>query len=186
MRNQEPSRVTAEPEVISSSIDGLDHVFNAAPNSDVADVSQLPPKKSVEMTILQAANALNVSERTVWRWIDSGQLKSRMKGNKRFVRVPTAQLQQAMSADKAEPESPNGAVGAVFNLSDVVAQLNGANYRVGYLESQIESYREQLKLLPDLQSKANELSVLGAKVEMLEKELAYHRLPWWKRLFSSV
>jgi|GEM_PF-4713348 len=57
--------------------DGMDHVFDGT----VSDVmTDKPQKKILELPINQAAEVLGISERTLWRRIEDGQLKSRLKG----------------------------------------------------------------------------------------------------------
>jgi len=44
-------------------------------------VKQLPPKKEVFDSIQSLARELDVSEKTVWRWIKKDELKAHKLGN---------------------------------------------------------------------------------------------------------
>jgi excisionase family DNA binding protein len=51
-----------------------------------------PPCDKELLTIAEVADRISVSERTVRRWIDQGDLKSWRRG--RIVRVPVAELRR--------------------------------------------------------------------------------------------
>ncbi len=69
-------------------------------------------------------------------------------------------------------------VGALTNLVENLSSqlkeaadgLQGANYRIGYLESQSEVLKDQIKLLPDLQSKAEKSDVLESEIDELKRK----------------
>lgn len=77
-----------------------------------------------------------------------------------------------------------------FDPQSLFRELQAATFRNGYLESQIATYSEQLKLLPDLQKKAIEaeehktsieqkdaqLMALQAQIDKLERG-------WWARIW---
>lgn len=159
--------------------EGMDKLFRDTLASATNDSSQ---RKTLDVPISQAAKMLGISERTVWRKIDRGELKSKTKGNKRVVKVPVFEPTTLTSSDghtTINDTPPNA--NAVVNLNVLLHELQSANYRIGYLESQLESYREQTKLLPDLEAKAREAEELKARFAELE---AMHKRRWWHR-FSA-
>jgi hypothetical protein len=172
--NSEPVIVTVEP------VDGLDHIFtdNVAPA-----MSETSKPRNIELPIPEAAKALGVSERTLWRKLDNGALKSRLKGNKRYVRVPTEKILSRFDTDSVSPQSYDS--GTVLDVQQLVNQLAGANYRVGYLQGQLEEKDQQLKLLPDLQRQAEDVQLLRTKLSEAEEELARLRRPWWRRMLGQ-
>lgn len=148
----------------------------------MSDKSVATPQKVTELTIPMAAQALKVSERTLWRWIDTGRIKSRMKGSKRLVRVSLSQLPPSTDSD-SDSHAPQN-IGTIIDIRDVLLQLNAANYRIGWLESQVLSSDEQLKLLPDLQAQATERALLKTENDRLSSELTVVRSTWWYKLFT--
>jgi Bacterial regulatory protein, Fis family len=168
--------------VTPNSDDGLDHVFADTVSDAMSDTRR---SKKVELPIAEAAKVLGVSERTLWRRIEEGELKSRLKGNKRFVRVPIDQT--VLTPDTANESGVSVTarqVGTIVNLDEVLKQLTGANYRIGFLQAQLEAKEQQLRLLPDLQSKAEEAAHLTARLAAAEAEIEYLKKPWWKVLFG--
>jgi hypothetical protein len=167
---------TAEQRVTS---DGMDHVFRGTVSDAMADK---PQKKILELPIIQAAEVLGISERTLWRRIEDGQLKSRLKGNKRVVRVPLTD--NSTVKDYANPNNDTATgrqVGTVIDLQPLLRELNAANYRIGYLESKLEEQDKQVKLLPDLQAKATQAAIQEQKITELQAELTALKASWWHR-----
>jgi excisionase family DNA binding protein len=158
--------------------EGLDHIFDSSLSSDVSDK---PRKKIIELPIQQAAQSLGISERTLWRRIEDGEIKSRMVGNKRVVRVPMDSATLPRDNDMTVPQKQ---IGTVVDLQKIVQELNGANYRIGYLQGQLEIKNEQLRLLPDLQEASREVHILKAQLAAAEAELSVLRKPWWRRFLG--
>lgn len=162
--------------------DGMDHIFDSEVAAVTADRRRT---KKIELPIAEAAKALGISERTLWRRIEDGDLRSRLKGNKRLVRVPIEQVDLPHGTDSPMAEGTvSRQVGAVVDMQEVINQLNGANYRIGFLQAQLESRDEQLKLLPDLQSKAKAVAELEGRLAAAQAEIAYLKTPWWKILLG--
>jgi hypothetical protein len=170
---------------------GLDPIFDTTVSADHADSSH---RKIVEVPISQAAKLLGTSERTVWRRIDRGELKSKTKGNKRLVKIPILTPTAANNSDShmtpigrhmTGPDSPDR-TSALVDLQALFRDLQAANYRIGYLESQLETHREQVKLLPDLQSKATEAQLLQHRLTQTETELQALKQTWWYRIWKKV
>lgn len=142
-------------------------------------------KKMLDVTITQAAKILGISERTVWRKIDRGELKSRTKNNKRLVRVPVFEPGASVSFDghTSITDTPPNA-NAVVDLSILLRELQGAHYRIGYLEAENQKYQDQVKLLPDLEAQAARTQEQQFKVAQLEAELSTIKRTWWYRFWS--
>lgn len=64
------------------------------------------------------------------------------------------------------------------------AKLESAAGQIGYLKSQLDTYQEQLKLLPDLQARAAQLASQEARAKEIEVELERIKTTWWHRFFS--
>lgn len=142
-------------------------------------------RKTLDVPISQAAKILGISERTVWRKIDRGELKSKTKGNKRVVKVPVFEPTTSISSDghtTINDTPPNA--NAVVDLNVLLHELQGANYRIGYLEAENKRYEEQVKLLPDFQAQAAKTSVQEARAKELEAELERIKAHWWYRFWS--
>ena len=60
-------------------------------------------------------------------------------------------------------------------------KLEAATYRNGYLEAQLSSAENQLKLLPDLSAKVTKFETLEQQIERLEAEITSHKQGFWKR-----
>jgi hypothetical protein len=178
----QPTPITANAHAQRTDTAGLDQIFNDTVTDDTSDKWQ---SKKVEMPISEAASALGISERTLWRRIENGEIKSRLKGNKRLVRVPVKNVTVQHDSAITLGDSPKlRQAGTVIDLAAVINELNSANYRVGYLQGQLEIKDQQLRLLPDLQSRAEEASELKTRLALYEAEIAYLKKSWWKRLFG--
>lgn len=80
-----------------------------------------------------------------------------------------------------------------YKLDIAGQQLRAASYRIGYLESQVELYKQQSALLPDLQAEAARASTAEREAEELrnklsasQEELNSQRRPCWQRWFSCT
>jgi hypothetical protein len=182
LENAYPEAVTETTHATRTDTDGLDQMFSPTTTDVMSDKRQI---KKIEMPISEAASALGISERTLWRRIENGEIKSRLKGNKRLVRVPIADVPiQSDTVIGTADSAKLRQVGAVMDVAALLHELNNANYRVGYLQGQLEIKDQQLRLLPDLQSKAEEASGLKTRLALYEAELVYLKKPWWKRLLG--
>lgn len=54
-------------------------------------------------------------------------------------------------------------------------RLEGSMYRIGYLEAQVASLQEQLKVLPEFRSKAAQAILIDRENDILEEEIAEQR-----------
>lgn len=165
-----------------SDTEGMDKLFSDTVTSATAVTGQ---KKTLDVPIAQAAKMLGISERTVWRKIYRGELKSRTRNNKRLVRIPVFEPSASVSSDghTTITDTPPNA-NAVVDLNILLRELQGANYRIGYLEAENQKYQDQVKLLPDLQAQAVKAQEQAAQVAKLEAELSALRATWWYRFWS--
>lgn len=72
-------------------------------------------------------------------------------------------LPSPLPAGRRPSEQAAGVKTIVSKLEEVHSQLQSANFRIGYLESEIARSKQRLKLLPDLEAQAK-------KAEGIEKE----------------
>lgn len=140
-------------------------------------------RKTLDVSISHAARLLGISERTVWRKIDRGELKSKTKGNKRLVKVPVFEPTSTNTDGHTTISDTPPNANAVVDLNVLLHELQGANYRIGYLESENKRYEEQVKLLPDFQAQAAKTSILECRSKELEAELAQLKGSWWYRVW---
>jgi len=140
-------------------------------------------RKTLDVPISQAAKLLGISERTVWRKIDRGELKSKTKGNKRVVKVPVFEPTSTNTDGHTTIQDTPPNANAVVDLNVLLHELQGANYRIGYLESENKRYEEQVKLLPDFQAQAAKTSLQEARAKELEAELERIKAHWWYRFW---
>lgn len=78
-----------------------------------------------------------------------------------------------------------------FDTHSLFRELQAATFRNGYLESQIATYSEQLKFLPDLQAKAREAEEYKASIETKDAQLRELQTRidklergWWAKFYS--
>ena len=127
-------------------IAGTEHIFHVTTSQDTDDSRQ---RKTLVVPVSEAAKLLGITERTVWRRLDRGELKSKLKSNKRLVSVPIFEPTSIVddAGHTTVTNTPHNAH-AVVDLNVLLHELQGANYRVGYLESENKKYEEQVKLPP--------------------------------------
>jgi hypothetical protein len=163
---------------------GLENIFDVTVSDETADTSK---PDTIEVSISEAAQRLGTSERTIWRRIDRGELKSRTRGNKRIVKIPIYTPSTVMDSDSHvtlhdTPQTAN----ALIDLRVLLKELQGANYRIGFLEAQLDTHKEQVKLLPDLQTKAIEAELMRQRLAETEKELQNLKQSWWYKIWSKL
>jgi hypothetical protein len=162
---------------------GLEQFFDDKVTSDSSNSSH---KRTLEVSISEAARLLDISERTVWRKINSGKLKSKTKDNKRLVKVPVFAVTSNVSDSHTTVCDIHTDTNATVDLNTLLRDLQGANYRIGYLESENKRYSEQVKLLPDLQTKAYKAASQEDTITALTEELTRFKKSWWYRLYAFV
>ena len=112
------------------------------------------------LTDEQAANVLGVSRRTVHRYGESGDIRTRKTGRRTMFRANDV---DALADDlRAQRRSPDP-----DEVERLRTQLQQATYRIGYLESQME-----LRLLPDhARQIQDDLAATKAREEELRQQL---------------
>lgn len=169
--------------------DGAEELFVSSSYADKPDKRH---RETIELSVSQAAQVLGVSERTLWRHIDSGKVKSRVKDNKRLVRVPVLKPLEFNPTDNAYVDAlPDGQIGTLIDLKPLLHELNAANYRVGYLQSQVDSNQAELLQLPDLQARAlaaeqlkKEADAQRDQIEALKTEIQTIKSKWFYRFWA--
>ncbi len=147
-----------------------------------------PPTPAIWLTLSEAATVLNVNERTLRRWIKQGKIEAQKVQGAwgEQWRIRPGHNQSVSGSDIAGPDraSPDNPPTPDLGLStpdldmrkvvemeirlqlieqenfELKSQLQGATFRNGYLEGQLETERQQVKLLTD----------------------SKHRSSWWQKL----
>lgn len=176
----EPAR-NNKPEIIT--VEGLDELF-----ATTIDPPRSEQKPTVDQgwSLWQAADAYNVTERTIRRWIKEKRITAwKVDG----PRGPEWRINPGSSQDSDSVQTglivQNQSVSVLVQLlKDQATKLEAATFRNGFLESQTKVYEDQIKLLPDLQAQAAKTSVQEARAKELEAELERIKAHWWNRVWS--
>ena len=186
-------------EVIDAiAVDGLDDLFTAnatASQQNAVETQQnatAPQSNAVERncTVKEASELLEVPTSTIYRRIKAGkyEITGHSESGAKLIKVQlhTQQDATALQQDAAAPQL--NAVGtqqdataplpdpAIQLVGELTKRLEAAAVRIGYLESENQRYREETKLIPDLQGQAT-------RAAQLEKELERLKAPWWRRFW---
>lgn len=146
-----------------------------------------------EVTVSEAAKLLGISERSVWRRIRQKKLNTRIEHGRTIVSLCQSDMSVTppdTSVDVAIDVSPNAAAQAdtsdrsLVLIAELAAKLEGATYRNGFLEAQLEAANEQMKLLPDLQTRALESESLRSEIAQLKAELELQKRTRWQRFIG--
>jgi excisionase family DNA binding protein len=126
------------------------------------------------LTITEAAKALNVSDKTIRRWIDVGKLTAEKVDRKWYAHVD---LDIDLDID------PDNDQANVYHLK---AQLERADSEIAHLREQLARRDEQIDHLTQLL--AMQTKTTAALTEQLDTSRAMiedmrRRKPVWKRLF---
>lgn len=163
------------------------------------------------ITTEEAAQRLGISARAVLNRLKAGTLQGRrIKGKfKTEWRVlwnlskfgsegsePYEEITSEVASEVTDSEnetnfaSDNHEALSVQWMKEQVKQLTdqsqALSFRNGYLEAQLEMQRDQIKLLPDFQSKAFENDLLKARINELEAELTKNKQNWWQKVWSKI
>jgi excisionase family DNA binding protein len=166
----------------NSDISGLESFFDVTASDDKADTAVT---RTIEVPISEAARRLGITERTIWRRINRGELRSRTKGNKRLVKIPLVMPGVSLQSDghMTLTDTPRQA-SALVDLQALLRDLQSANYRLGFLQAQLDEHQQKVKLLPDLQARASEAETLRMHLSTKEAELRSIKSTWWYRFWS--
>jgi excisionase family DNA binding protein len=160
----------------TTALDGFDDLLDCEVNESGHDRKE---QNSDTLTLTdwtpeQAAEVLGKSVRTIRRMLQDGTLDGyKVPGPKRLEwRVkPLTPIVVSQSDDRTKRDNSDTALVCELrnqiqelktNYEQATKQLEGAIYRTGYLEAQLEAERQQVKLLMDGQ----------------------HRSRWWHRIRS--
>jgi MerR family copper efflux transcriptional regulator len=155
---------------------------------------------TVSYSISEAAELLNLSPKTIRRYIKSGKLPSTKVPTKfgdeyRITEIPAALKQEA--DDQAEAQNKLDVVSAEENTLTLdpqqlyqenmrlAAQLGAATERIRQLEEHIKGQNNQLQAgqiplaLPEGQSHL--VKALEDNLKLMQENAAR---PWWKKLFG--
>lgn len=164
--------------------DGLEEIFEATVSEECGKGEQT---ESIEfahgghegLTLSEAAERFNVSKHTVRRWIKESRIEaSKVTGEHGPEwRVYGDQPDQNIEADAVHTVH-NNSVEAPYpdmrHLADVIMDLTErlemASGRASWLECEMQYKKEELKLLPDLQSKASNLMELEQQLQKKNEE----------------
>lgn len=162
------------------------------------------------ITTEEAAQRLGISARAVLNRLKAGTLQGRRikgkfktewrvlwnlansssEGSEPYQEVASEVTSEARNIDENESYPDNHGTTSIPWLHEQVKQLTeqsqALSFRNGYLEAQLEIQREQVKLLPDFQSKAFENDLLKARISELESALEKCKLSWWQKLLTKV
>ncbi len=166
------------------SLGGLEQLFSATadPNSTSLDSSA-----DQGWTLAQAARAFDVTERTIRRWIKEQRLPAWKVAGPRGPewRIRTGsrlEISDDQTRSTVVQSTDNPTILVLANLvKEQASKLEAASYRNGFLENQMLTYEQQLKLLPDFQAQAARAQVQDEKVKQLEVELGQIKATWWYR-----
>jgi MerR family transcriptional regulator, copper efflux regulator len=151
-------------------------------------------ENAVSYSISEAAELLNLSAKTIRRYIKSGKLPSIKVPTKfgdeyRITEIPEALKQEA--AAQAEAQASVDIVPADDSENKLDAhQLYQENIRMaaqmGAATERIRQMEEQIKLQQSLLGPAQErVRQLEDRLKLLEAPKASPKLPCWKRLFRT-
>lgn len=118
------------------------------------------------LTVSELVRHLGIPRSTVYRHIRSGKYQT-VRGPDGKVRIPVRQNEipilshetsretgnETMSQREILTETNNETTTGTVDVADLLRKLEGATYRIGYLEAQLEAERQQVKLLTDSQHK---------------------------------
>ncbi len=173
MQKQKPTRSSGQ----STDTEGMDLFFNERVSAVTTDTKK---SSTMEVSISEAAKLLGISERTVWRRVIKKELKSKTKNKKRLVVLPIIEPEVKMTEDcQVHVSQQSYNANAVLDLQVLLKELQGANYRIGYLESENSNYQKQVLLLPDLESEAKRARTQDKEIQDLKADLDRLKCSWW-------
>jgi hypothetical protein len=155
------------------SFEGFSDFFSAERQTDPSLTCQADV---LEVSVIEAAQLLGITERSVWRRIASKKLIAKNRDGKTYVQLRQSDVTLKPS-DASEPMSVEQAEVSVLvddrqsdmSVPDLIremqAKLESAIYRNGYLESQLQTQKEQLQLLPDFQAQAERAKQLEQRLQ---------------------
>ena len=119
------------------------------------------------ITAEKAAAQLGVSERTVYRYGDHGQIRTRKSGRRTMFHAgDVTQISEDIQSQRQGPDPDE--------VQRLQTELQQANYRIGYLQAQLEQ-----RLLPDhARQLQDELATAKAERDQAAQQLQRLSAPW--------
>jgi MerR family transcriptional regulator, copper efflux regulator len=157
---------------------------------------------TVSYSISEAAELLNLSAKTIRRYIKSGKLPSTKVPTKfgdeyRITEIPETLKQEAAEqadannkVEMVQPEDSPAPLDSKQLYNDnlqLAVQLGAASARIRQLEDQIKALTNQLQAdkeplaLPQPQGQPELVQALQDNIKLMQANAAR---PWWKRLFG--
>jgi len=130
------------------------------------------------ITVKDAAQLRNCTERNVLRLIQKGELKAKREGHKWLILKETV--------EQTSEESPN--------VSDIISvlkvQLEGKDKQIEEKDKQIERLQEQIEETSRTLSESSQrhdtiVMQLTRQLEQSQRMLEAHRDPWYRRWFRK-
>jgi cell division protein FtsI/penicillin-binding protein 2 len=186
----------ANDQTAAAFTDGMDEIFDCEHQTDESVVETGESHDASEVSVSEAAKLLGITERSVWRRIRQKKLAHKLVGGKAIVTIrqsdvserkadTSEQLDVDVSDVSVEVDRTSEVVRSTSDYLNLIAELShkleAANYRNGYLEAQLDNYREQVKLIPDLQGAAIKAEVQSVKLAELEAALEGYKSGRWSR-----
>lgn len=149
--------------------------------SIVSRLTRQDDQADMSVSVSDAAKLLGITERTVWRRIRQKKLQSRQDHGRTLVRIRHTDMSVAHPDTVTDSPVANTASELLGLIADLSSKLEGATYRNGFLEAQLEVAKESMKLLPDLQARAAAAEQLQTEIAKLRAELEMQKRTWWQR-----
>lgn len=176
--------------------EGLGDLFNAELADDL-DVVRPAIVEGQGLPLTEAAQILNITRRSALRLIHEGKLAATKDGHGQWL-VDRTSIKERLSAKSSASGnveqvavhvddvqghawSEGQAAGQQHLLKELIDKIETLTWRNGYLEAQLSERDQQVKLLPDLQAKADASVELQSKIESLELQLQEYSSGWWSR-----
>ncbi len=128
-------------------------------NEDIQDVTSVEGLDSLFceshliLTVPEASSYLSIPQSTLYRRIKTGQFETVRTSDKKLrIKIHRNENSDSQVILNFPDGHPSDSQVPTLQLTELVAKLEAANYRIGYLESKVESQQEQLKLLTDNQA----------------------------------
>jgi len=129
------------------------------------------------LTIAEASERFDLSERTIWRRIQHNIIEAKMEAKPRRRLVLVESIKASLTSDT--PDATGG--------TSLTGHLREENER---LWKRVENLETQLKAKDEITEQAKERSdtiilQLTRQVDQSQRLLEYHQNPWWRRWFRK-
>lgn len=137
--------------------------FEILETAEIVTETNEIPVETVSLTVQEAIKLLGIPRSTVYRHVRSGKyrtlqgLDGKLRIQLRQDEIPNKSQETAFETlETAEivaetNEIPVENANAVVDIDALFLKLEAASYRIGFLEAQLETERQQVKLLTDSQ-----------------------------------